>query len=482
MTVSASGRLSERVRVPSPMIRRRIASGRGATEQPNATGDGQAALTPLFWAMIALTGIGAGLFGILMMLILFTIEHLAYSYHLGSFQSGVERASPLRRVVALAIAGVIGGVAWYLLRRYTRGQRSEADEAVWTGDGTLSFPRSIGTSVISEIVVGLGASLGREAAPKLMGGVCGSLLGRWACLSLAQRRLLVACGAGAGLAAVYNVPLGGALFTAEILCGSLNLPIVLPALACSWIATLTAWIYLPSQATYTGVPDYPFTGATLTWAILAGPVIGLVAVGFIRLIAWASHHRATGRAALIAPLGAFLVLGGIGLKYPQLFGNGKGIAHDAFLGHGGLLLLLALLVLKPLVTALCLGSGASGGLFTPTLSTGALLGGFLGTAWSLIWPSAPVGGYALIGAAAMLGAAMQAPLAALTLILELSHSGFQLMVPMMATTLIATAVARYIDGYSIYSARLPAHDPSHIADSSPTAPQIPAQPSRKPTV
>lgn len=450
-----SGRATDRVRVPAPVIRWRIASGRGATEQPNAISDGPAALTPLFWVMVVLTGVGAGLFGVVMMLLLFTVEHLAYGYHTGSFEAGVEHAPASRRVVALALAGVVGGVGWYLLRRYTKGRKSDADEAVWCGDGTLSFRRSIGTSVLSEIVVGLGASLGREAAPKLMGAVSGSLLGRYTGLSPDQRRLLVACGAGAGLAAVYNVPLGGALFTAEVLCAGITLPVVLPALACSWIATLTAWIYLPAQATYSGTPAYPLTSAELIWAVLAGPMIGLISVGFIRLIGWVSHRRPTGWPALIAPLVAFLILAAIGLQYPQLFGNGKGIAQDAFLGQLGLLLLLALFLLKPLVTALCLGSGAAGGLFTPTLSTGALLGGLLGTVWSLVWPGSPAGAYALIGATAMLGAAMQAPLAALALVIELTDSGFQLVLPMMAATLIATTVARYIDGYSIYSARLP---------------------------
>jgi len=114
----------------------------------------------------------------------------------------------------------------------------------------------------------------------------------------------------------------------------------------------------------------------------------------------------------------------------------------------------ALAGLKPLVTALCLGSGANGGLFTPTLSTGAVLGAALGGAWSLIWPGASVGAYALIGAAAMVGAAMQAPLAGLAIVLEMTHSGFGLMVPMVVATVLATAVARWIDGYSIYSARL----------------------------
>ncbi|MGH3513246.1 MAG: chloride channel protein [Pseudonocardiaceae bacterium] len=449
-------RPTERQRVPQPLIRRRLGSGRRATEQPNVTGDGEVALTPVFWAMVALTGVATGLLGDLLMLILFTVEHLAFGYHSGSFESGVEHASGLRRVMSLAIAGVFGGVAWYLLRRYTKGQRSEVDDVLWNGSGELSWRRSLGTSVISEVVIGMGASIGREAAPKLMGGVSGSLLARWVHLTSAQRRLLVACGAGAGLAAVYNVPLGGALFTAEILCGSLNLPVILPALACSWTATLTAWIYLPAHATYIGVPVYPFVAPELVWAVLAGPVIGVVSVGFIRLIGWVSLHRPTGWKAILAPLGAFTILGLIGLRYPQLFGNGKGMAHDVFLGGGGFALLFALFALKPLVTALCLGSGASGGLFTPTMSTGAVLGGFLGMVWSLLWPGAPVGAYAMIGASAMIGAAMQAPLAALALVLELTHSGFQLMIPMMAATMIATATSRYIDGYSIYSARLPA--------------------------
>src|ERR1700722_15672205 len=130
------------------------------------------------------------------------------------------------------------------------------------------------------------------------------------------------------------------------------------------------------------------------------------------------------------------------------------MAHSVFLGQGGLALLAALFVLKPLVTALCIGAGGSGGLFTPTLSTGAVLGGFLGEVWSLVWPGTRVGSFAMVGAAAMIGASMQAPLTALALVLELTHSGFQIMVPMTAAVVTATAIARHIDGYSIYSARL----------------------------
>jgi chloride channel protein, CIC family len=447
-------RPSERLRIPQPLIRTRLPSGRGATEQPNVTSDGDTALTPVFWIVLAATGVAAGLFGDLMMFILFSVEHLAFGFNAGPLQDGVRHASDLRRLIVLPLGGLIGGVAWYLLRRYTDG-KSEIDDSIWNGDGKLSFRRSLGTSVISEVVIGMGASLGREAGPKLMGGVSASVLATWAQLSIGQRRLLVACGGGAGLAAVYNVPLAGALFTAEVMVGTLALPVVLPALACSGIATAVAWIYLPAHATYLNIPAYRFTLPLLVWALLAGPVIGVIAAGYIRLIGWVSFYRFTGWRSIPAMVVAFGILGLIGFALPQLFGNGRDLANQAFLGLGGFGLLLLLFLLKPLVTALCLGSGASGGLLTPTMSTGAAFGAAFGIAWNLLWPGSPAGAYALVGAAALLGAAMQAPLASLALVLELTHSGFQIMVPMVAATVTATIVSRYIDGYSIYSARLP---------------------------
>ena len=113
---------TERKRVPPPLVRKRIASGRGATEQPNVTGDGETALTPVFWAMVALTGVATGLFGDALMYVLFGVQHLAFGYHGSSFQAAVEHASALRRVASLLVAGCFGGIAWYLLRRYTQGE------------------------------------------------------------------------------------------------------------------------------------------------------------------------------------------------------------------------------------------------------------------------------------------------------------------------------------------------------------------------
>jgi CIC family chloride channel protein len=455
---------SERLRVPPPFIKRRIASGRGAMEQPNVTADGATRITLQFWIAVVLTGIATGLFGDFLMWILKVAEHQAFHYSSGSYQNSVAAVSKVRRVVSLLVASAIGAVSWYLIRRYLKREKSEIDDALWNGDGELSLRRSLLTSLVSEVVIGLGASIGREAAPKLMGGASGSVVSHWFKLTPAQKRLLVACGGGAGLAAVYNVPLGGAIFTAEVLYGSFALPVVMPALATSLIATMVAWLYLPSGATYVDIPSYRFTGSLMVWSIVAGGVIGLLAVFYVRLIGWVSTYRARGVSIFwMMPL-AFVIVGVIGMWYPQLFGNGKDMAHEAFLGVGGLGLLFALFALKPFVTALTLGSGAAGGVFTPFLATGAVLGAFLGAVWIRMWPGTPIGAFALVGAAAMIGASMQAPIAGLVLVMELTHNGFSLMIPMMAATSIATYLVRQIDGYSIYSARLPRHEPAHEVD------------------
>jgi chloride channel protein, CIC family len=122
------------------------------------------------------TALATGLLGDLMMAVLFNVQYLAFGYHSGSLQAGIEHASALRRVSSLLIAGAFGGVAWFLLRRYTKGEHSEIDESIWNGDGQLSWRRCLGTSLISEVVISMGASIGREAAPKLLGGASASVL------------------------------------------------------------------------------------------------------------------------------------------------------------------------------------------------------------------------------------------------------------------------------------------------------------------
>jgi H+/Cl- antiporter ClcA len=147
-------------------------------------------------------------------------------------------------------------------------------------------------------------------------------------------------------------------------------------------------------------------------------------------------------------------LGILAIPYPQLLGNGQDTVALAITGRLGVGLLIALMVLKPLVTAGCLGSGAPGGLFTPTLTYGVLFGALLGYGWSQIWPASPEGSYAVIGGGAVLAASMQGPLAATVLMLEIAHHTDTLIVPLLLAVTIATVVSRLLGAPSIYSARL----------------------------
>ena len=423
--------------------------------------------------LVVLVGIGSGLGGAALMELLKGVQHLAWSYHIGDFLEGVQGASATRRVVVLAIGGVVAGGGGLLLAG--RGT-AEISEAIWLRDARLPLLASLARAVHSIVIVGLGASLGREAAPQQAGAAVASALSDWAKLPDWQRRLLVACGAGAGMAAVYNVPLGGALFALEVLLGTLTLPLVLPALATSLIATAVAWIALPTHPTY-AIPTYTIHASKVVWALIVGPIAGLAAVGYIRLIALAHAVRPSGWMRLAAPIVVFTALGAVAVAYPQILGNGKNIVQLALVARLSVALLAVLLVLKPLATAACLGSGAPGGLFTPTLAFGVLLGGLLGEAWSQIWPGAPLGGYAIIGGAAVLGAAMQGPLAAVVLLLELTHHGDSLMVAVLLAVVEATVLARVLGAPSIYSARLTAGEkdmdaPSDLLPASmPQAPQ-----------
>jgi chloride channel protein, CIC family len=448
---------SERLRVPQPLIKRRVPSGRGAMEQPNVTHDGEAALTLRFWIALIVTSSVTGLIGIFLMWVLKIFETLAFHYHSGDYSAAVAATSSLRRVEMLTLAGMVGGVGWYLIRRFFQKEKAEIDDAIWNGDGELGIRRSFLTGTLSEIVIGLGASIGREAAPKLLGGASGSWLAHRFNLTSEQKRLLVACAGGAGFACVYNVPLGGAIFTAEVLYGSFALPVAMAALTSSTIATMVGWLYLQHGPTYADIPNYRFSTSLEVWSVIAGVIIGLLALSYIRVVGLVSHYRIKGAHIIWAMPIIFAGVGLLGTKYPQLFGNGKDIAHTAFLGSMSIGLLFALLALKPLATVATLGSSASGGVFTPFFATGALAGGFLGAVWLHWWPGTPVGAFAVVGAAAMLGASMQAPLAGMVLVMELMHGGFSLMVPMLTATAIGTILVRQVDGYSIYSARLPRH-------------------------
>lgn len=417
-----------------------------------------AAYSLRFWALVVVLGAIAGAGGGLLILLLRGVERLAFGHH-GHTLLAVARAAPAwRHMLVLLLAALIVIAGLRVLGRLPTGG-SEVTEALWLRSGRLDLVPSIARGLLSIITVGMGVSLGREAAPQLLGAATGSRLAEWADLPVWQRRLLVASGAGAGLAAVYNVPLGGTLLALEVMLGTLALPLVLPALLTSVIATAVGWTMLGTGPTY-HVSTYGFHPTQLVWAVILGPLIGLAAAGWTRLVNAANRFRPRSPVKRsLAPIIVFAGLGALSIPYPQLLGNGRDIVEVTIVGRLSLGLLVVLLVLKPLVTSACMGSGSPGGLFTPSLAVGVLLAAVAGSIWSHIWGGASVGSYAVIGGGAFLAAAMQGPLTGAVLMLELTRHFDALMVPMLVAVVEATIVSRRLGAHSIYSARL-AEDPS----------------------
>ncbi len=400
------------------------------------------------------------------MRLLRAVQHLFWSYKSGEFLIAAEHAGNAQRVGILLLAGLLAGTARWLMQRQPGGAGGGLSEAIWFRFGRLPLLQAVENAVLSIVIVGMGASLGREAAPKLTGAAIANVLASWGRLSDAERRLLAACGAGAGMGAVYNVPFGGALFALEVLLGTLALPLVAPALLTSLTATWVAWLFIPNQPTYSIPDDYFASSGLIVWALLAGPLAGLAAAVYVRAIAWADSRKPVGWHVLFLPALIFTLLGLLALPFPELLGNGKDSVQRAFLGQHDLALLFALLLLKPLVTSACLASGAPGGLFTPTLTCGAMFGGGLGGLWSMVWPGTALGSYAIVGGGALLAAATQSPIAAIVLMLELVPGTTRLAVPLMLAVAGAVFAAGLLETRSIYSGRLSAlRENSSASDS-----------------
>ena len=246
-----------------------------------------------FWIAVILTGVGAGIAAALLSLVLSNVQSLVWPSPNANILDAATRAGVWRHVLALLGAGLLTGLGQLALVRLTSGNGIEITSAIWFSAGRLPPLRTLGSALLSVVIVGMGASLGREGAPKQAGAVIANALSDRGGFSDEQRKLLVACGAGAGMAAVYDVPLGGALFALEVLRGVLALRLVLPALTASVIATMVGWVALPNGPTYHIAIEGDFASA-LAFGLCAGPIIGVFSVGYVLMIAWADRNRPLG--------------------------------------------------------------------------------------------------------------------------------------------------------------------------------------------
>ncbi|WP_144149161.1 chloride channel protein [Paraburkholderia sp. BCC1884] len=390
----------------------------------------------LRWALVlVLTGVAGGLGGLGLATLLHAIQHVAYGYSLDtifskeSFEAGVTAASRPRRVAILALCGVVAGAGWWAVYRWCKPLVS-ISRAVRGDDLRMPGFATTFHALLQIVTVALGSPLGREVAPREIGAMLAGKLSSYARLTVDESKVMVACGAGAGLAAVYNVPLAGAIYVLEGLLVSIGWRAVVPAVVTSVIAALIARIGLGNLPQY-DVPHYACTPSLIVWALVAGPLIGLAAWQFTRLTDNARAHAP--RDGRLLPLCCvnFVFIGLLATRLPMLLGNGKGPAQVGFDGSLTLQLAAVLLGLRVLITWTSLRAGAAGGLLTPGLCNGALLAILLGGGWSVLWPGTPLGAFAVIGAAAFLATSMRVPLTAIALIFEFTQPSPAFLIPVL---------------------------------------------------
>jgi len=371
---------------------------------------------------------------------------------------GLVRAATTLEGWQRAVTPVAGGIAAGLVLHYgarLMGKRRSVDymEAVVVGDGMIAARPSLARSLSSLFTIGSGGSIGREGPMVQLAALLGSKLGLASRAPVPRRRLLVACGAAAGISAAYNAPIAGALFVAEIVIGSIAMESFGPLLVASVTANVTIHRFLGFGPVF-AVPHMVF-GANweLLFYGLLGVVIGHLAPPFLALLEWAKRQFAGWPVPIYVRLGAGgLIVGLVSLAYPQVWGNGYSVVGTILDGQLAGWLLLAVFVAKVLSTTATVGSGGVGGIFTPTLFLGASVGALAGALLHLALPGAlsTPEAYALVGMGAFLAATTHAPLMSILMIFEMTMD-YEVVLPLMLACVTAYFTAKaYRHGRSAY--------------------------------
>lgn len=415
------------------------------------TGNATRTTTPV-WALklavvTALVGIAGGVAGISVWLALQAIQFVAFGSPFGGHREAADAPSGLNRFLALTAAGVLTGVAWWAIRRWAKPVVS-VTAAV--GGKRMPALATVANAAVQILAVGLGASIGKEVAPRELGAWLSQLVTSRAGLTVRETKILVACGAAAGLAAVYDVPLGGALFAVEVLLGELTFATALPAFATSAIAAFTARLVIPDEVLY-HVPAMHMSPSLLVWALVVGPLLGFAGVGFVKLTNRLQGMAPKGWHLLVVLPVVSAMVGLIAVPFPEILGNGRALGLVAmnattsspeFAGLSPIVFLLLLGIIRTITTSATIGAGAVGGTLTPSIAIGSAVGAALGGTWVLLWPAdgSNLAAFAFVGAAAFLATTMRAPFTALVLVVEFTQEGTDILIPSLLAITGSVAV------------------------------------------
>ena len=408
----------------------------------------------LIWAAVA--GILGALSSILFTLLTERVHHWFGNSSLGVVDS-MARLPWWGCLLVPTLGGVCAGVILMLGQRLTRAQSStDYMEAIAIGNGNVPTRASLVKSAAALFSIASGGSIGREGPMVQLAAVVASRLGRWRKFTPPQRRLLVACGAAAGIASAYNAPIAGSFFVAEIILGTIAMESLGPLVVAAVAATLTVRVLTAAHVLYK-VPDF---AEVSPWEmgpyVLLGIVMGLLAPAFLRSLRNAEKFFV----ALQFPIVLRLALGGlavgaIAINVPAVCGNGYSVVVEIVNGKMLWGAVIGIFACKWLATMASFGSGAPGGVFTPSLFMGAGSGFLFGTGVHYLWPAGAQDprAFALVGMGAFLAAASRAPIMAVIMLFEMTMS-YDIILPLLLCSVIAFYTSKGIESASLYSESL----------------------------
>ncbi len=417
-----------------------------------------------------ITGVGAVFFRALIGFIhnLAFLGHVSFAYDSSLFTP----ISPWGMLVILV--PVVGSLAvTFIVNTFAPEAKGhgvpEVMDAIYYQRGVIRPVVAAAKSAASALAIGTGAAVGREGPIIQIGSALGSTFGQVIAMPMAQRITLVAAGAGAGIAATFNTPIGGVLFATELMLPEVSANTFLPVALATGTATVLGRLFFGSQPAFTvpalaAVPNQPGGAVTLLLLYAAlGAITGVAAALFVRSLHWAEDvfDRIPGsylRHALgMLAVGVLIYVLLVAYGHYYVEGVGYATIQAVLTGHlaGGGAFLLLLFACKLFATTLSLGSGSSGGIFSPSLFMGATLGASFATLIATLLPGVPISlpAFAMVGMGAMVGGGTGAAMTAVTMIFEMTLD-YDIVLPMILAVALSLGVRRMLSLESIYTMKL----------------------------
>ncbi len=361
------------------------------------------------------------------------------------------------RILIPALGGLIVGPVVYFLAREAKGHGvPEVMYAVALNQGIIRKRIVFIKALVSAVCIGTGGSVGREGPIVQIGSAVGSTVGQLFKVSTNRMRTLVGCGAAAGIAATFNAPIAGSIFALEIILGEFEIASFSPIIISAVSATAVSRHYLGDVPAFI-LPEYilhsPFE---FPLYIVLGVFCALVALGFTFFLYFAEDvWDAIKFPEYLKAVVGGIMIGGLGLVFPQILGVGYGAIDLALMIRMSWWLMALLVALKILATSITIGSGGSGGIFAPSLFIGAMAGGAFGAVMNQVFPTVAIspGAYAVVGMGAVVAATTHGPLQAILIIFEMTGD-YKIILPLMITCIISSLIATRLCEESIYTFKL----------------------------